>query len=331
MRAKLDLTLAVHSYDRTLPILDGRVQVEGCNLIALPLLPEETFNRAFVNHEFDVCELSMCTYLHSRDHGQSHYIAIPAFVSRVFRHNTIFIRTDRGITRPEDLRGRTIGVPEYQMTAGLWVRGMLSDVYGVDARDVHWRTGGLEDPGRTEKFALRLPDGFDVRPIPAERTLSDMLAEGDLDALIGPRLPSCFARGAPNVARLFPDFREAEKDYFRQTGLFPIMHTIGIRAELVERHPWIAASVFKAFSKAKSMVTANLDELGASEVTLPWVAAEVMATRELMGEDFWPYGVEQNRAALEAMVRYAHEQGLISERPAIESLFARGSQIEVKI
>lgn len=310
---------------------DGRVRIEGCRLDFLALAPEELFFRAFRHQEFDVSELSLSSYLLSVDRGDAPYLAIPVFSSRMFRHSAIYVRTDRGIREPADLKGRSVGVPEYQVTAALWVRGMLQDEYGVRASDLRWRTGGLEEEGREEKLPLALPQGLEVLPVARGKTLSRMLAEGELDALVAPRAPSCFTRGEPGVGRLFPDFRRVEQEYFARTGLFPIMHAIGIRRRLCERHPWLAASVAKAFARAKELAQAELGDVTALAVTLPWLAAEVEDTRARMGADWWPYGVEPNRHALETLARYAHEQGVTRRRLAVEELFAASTLERARI
>ena len=289
--ARLPLTIACWDYDRTRALMDGRVRVEGCDVTTLALSPEEAFFRAFRHHEFDVSELSFSTYMMSRAKGTCPYIAIPAFVSRAFRHSAIYIRTDRGIRAPADLKGRVVGVPEYQVTAALWVRGMLKDEYGVEAGDLDWRTGGVEEPGRHEKVELSLPANVRVTPVAAGKTLGAMLAAGEIDALVAPRAPSCFVRGVTNVGRLFADSRAAETAYWTKTRIFPIMHVVGVRESLVAAHPWLPASVFKAFVQAKALAIPDLFEVAALKYTLPWIAAEAETTRALMGEDFWPYGV----------------------------------------
>ena len=326
--AKLKLTLACGSYDRTRPILDGRVAIEGVELNAVSLEPEECFARAYRGQDFDVTELSGSSHLLTTARGDAPYIGIPAFVSRVFRHSAFYIRTDRGIRSPRDLRGRRVGLPEYQMTACLWARGILSDEYGVAATEVQWRNGGQEQPGRTERTAITLPPGFDLQPIPADRTLSGMLEAGELDALITARAPSCFVRGAAHVGRLFPDFRNEEEAWYRRTGLFPIMHLIGIRRSLVEREPWLAASVFKAFLEARDIALHELRQVGTLACMLPWLADDLRRAEAVMGPDLWPYGVARNRGDLEAMTRWAHEQGLSDRRMPIEEMFA-ASTLEV--
>ncbi|HUB96607.1 MAG TPA: ABC transporter substrate-binding protein [Stellaceae bacterium] len=323
MTVQIPITIACGDYDRTRAIKDGRVPVEGCAVTYIPLEPEEVFFRAFRYQEFDVCELSMSSYLRVTDSGDSVYTGIPAFVSRVFRHSGIYIRTDRGIRTPQDLKGKTIGLPEYQITAVVWMRGILADEYGVNPADIHWRSGGIEQPGRDERTPLAPIPGLDLKPIPADKTLSGMLAAGELDAMFSARAPSCFTTGAPHVGRLFPDYRAVEKEYYHKTRRFPIMHLIGVKKSLVERHPWLPTSLFKAFSAAKALALEEVRDINALRVTLPWLEAEALETVRLMGEDYWRYGVEENRNEIETLARYAHEQGLVKRRLAVEELFAR--------
>jgi 4,5-dihydroxyphthalate decarboxylase len=327
---RITITLGCQSYDRIRPIMDGQVRIEGCNTIVLPMKPDECFYRAFSNAEFEVSELSASSYVAAVERGGFPYVAVPVFPSRMFRHSSIYVRSDSGIKQPSDLRGRLVGIPEYQMTVGLWARGLLSDVYNVRPNELKWRTGGLEMPGRKEKQALNLPKGYDVQPIPADKTLSAMLAAGEIDALISAIRPSCW-RIAPNVVRLFPDYRQAEKEYFRQTGVFPIMHILGVRRDMVERHAWLPASVFKAFEESKAMCMTALEEFGTLAVTLPWLIPELEETKELMGENFWPYGIEENRKSLETLTRYVHEQGLTSRQVAVDELFTAGTRTQVKV
>ena len=321
MLAQLPLTLACGDYDRTRALKDGRVGVEGCALTYLAMEPEEVFHRAFKHQEFDVSELSFSSYLRTVDSGDAPYVAIPAFVSRLFRHSAIYIRTDRGIDAPADLKGRLIGLPEYQITAVVWLRGIMQDEYGVKPTDIRWRQGGVEEYGRKERTPLKPIPGLELESVPPGKTLSAMLESGELDALYSARAPSCFLRGAPNVARLFPDFREVEKAYYRKTKIFPPMHLIGIKRDLVERHPWLPASLFKAFLQAKTIALREVNEIDALRVTLPWLVAEAQQTAALMGEDFWRYGVRENANEIETLTRYAYEQGLTSRKLQAEDLF----------
>jgi 4,5-dihydroxyphthalate decarboxylase len=320
MPVRIPITLACGDYDRTRAIKDGRVTVEGCDVTYLPMEPEEAFHRAFKHQEFDVCELSCSSYLRTVDAGTSPYVGVPAFVSRLFRHSAVYIRTDRGIKQPSDLKGKVIGLPEYQITAVVWLRGILQDEYGVKPTDISWRQGGIEEPGRTERTPLKPIPGLDLRPV-RDKALSTMLDAGELDAMFSARAPSCFVRGAPNIARLFPDYREVEKAYYRKTQMFPIMHLIGVKRHLAERHPWLPASLYKAFVEAKKYAMHDVRDINALLVTLPWLIAEAEESVALMGEDFWRYGVKENAKEIDALTRYAYEQGLVSRKLTIEDLF----------
>ncbi|MSQ72669.1 MAG: ABC transporter substrate-binding protein [Betaproteobacteria bacterium] len=320
--SKLAISLACCDYDRCRALFDGRVTIEGCDTLATALEPEEAFHRAFKYQEFDVSELSLSSHCVMTARGDHSYVGIPAFVSRLFRHSGIYIRTDRGIASPRDLKGKLVGLPEYQITANVWIRGVLQDEYGVAPGDIRWRRGGIEEPGREERAPLNLPPEVELKQIPHDRTLSQMLETGELDAVIGARAPSCFVRGAPNVGRMFPDFRSAEEAYFGRTGIFPIMHVIGIRRSLLERHPWLAVNVLKAFIRAKNLCWHELGQIGHLYNSLPWGVSEFDRAKKLMGEDYWAYGIEPNRKVLETFTRYHHEQGLSASRLMLEDLFA---------
>lgn len=327
----LKISIATWSYDRIQAVKDGRAPVEGCEVTYLSPGIEELFIRTILGGEFDVSEISLSSYLMATSRGESRYRALPIFLSRIWRHSALYIRTDRGIKKPEDLKGRQIGVPEYQVTAALWARGMLADEYGVKASDVKWRNGGLEDPGREEKIKLDLPANISVEPIPRDRTLAHMLETGELDALLTPRAPSCFLRGAPNVGRLFADHRVAEEAYYKKTKLFPIMHVLAVRKDVLEENKWIASSLFTAFQKAKDLAVHELESSALYSVTLPWINDDVRRVRDIMGEDYWPYGIEKNRHALETALRYSHEQGLSSRRLSIEDTFVPDFGWAIKI
>jgi 4,5-dihydroxyphthalate decarboxylase len=319
---EVPITIACGNYDRTRPLMDGRVKVEGCTVTYLPLYPEEIFFRAFRYHEFDVSELSFSSYMRTVASGASAYVAIPAFVSRIFRHSGIYIRRDASIKTPADLRGKRIGLPEYQITAVVWMRGMLQHEYGVAPTEIHWRNGGLEEPGRGERTPLKPIPGLDLKPLGEKETLVGMLRDGELDAIFTARPPSSFLRGEPHIGRLFPDTRTAEIAYFKKTGLFPIMHLIGIRKTLLAQYPWLATSVYKAFCEAKALAMIDLRDVNALMVTLPFLEAETLDTMAIMGNDFWRYGVHENKAEIDALTGYAHEQGLIDRQLAPEELFA---------
>jgi 4,5-dihydroxyphthalate decarboxylase len=275
-----------------------------------------------------VSELSLSSYLLQHARGDGAYVAIPVFLSRGFKHDCTYVRADAGIRVPKDLEGRTVGVPEYQMTLALWGRGILQDEYGVDFRKLRYRTGGLNKPGRKERLPLRLPGHMDVTPIPADRCLNDQLLAGEIDAIMSPGPPKSFVEGNPAVRRLIDDPPTAERAYFERTGIFPILHVAGIRKELIAEHPWLPERVFAAFVEAKTIAMAEINAIaaaGANKVTLPWFAAEVARTKALMGEDYWSYGIAANRATLEAMCRYSHEQYLSERRLVVEELFAEAT------
>ena len=319
---RLVVTLACPPYDRVLPLAHGVVQPEGVELNFLPLVVEEVFWRQLRHEEFDCSELSLSSYVMARSRGDDRFIAIPVFTSRCFRHGFLFIHTGKGIRSPRDLRGRRVGVPEYQLTVAVWLRGIVQDDFGVRPEEMEWVHGGLEEPGREEKVPLELPPGLRYEAIGPGKTLSRMLEEGEIDALFTPRAPSCFVKGSPHVARMFPNYREVEEEYFRRTGIFPIMHTVVLRRSLYEQHRWLAMSLLKAFEQAKRLVMEQYRFTAALHVTLPWLTDEVERTERLMGRDWWPYGVEPNRKALETFLRYHHEQGLSARRMRIEELFA---------
>jgi 4,5-dihydroxyphthalate decarboxylase len=318
--SKLNLSIAVGDYDRIRPLVDGEVQIDGVDPIFMLLEPEEIFFRAFRNVEFDVCELSMSSFALRTARGDNPYVGVPVFTSRAFRHNAITVRTDR-IRSPADFAGKRIGVPEYQLTACVWARALLED-HGVRLSDVTWVRGGLEETGRVEKIALDLPGGIRLENASGDRSLSDMLADGDLDGIVSPRVPSCQTRGAPNIGWLFPDSQAAAREYYQRTKIFPIMHLLGVKKTLVQAHPWLPAAALKAFTKAKDTALCKLTDNSAPKVSLPFVEEQLAAARALMGDDFWAYGLEPNRHVIEAFLGHHRSQGLSDGTLKAEDLFA---------
>ncbi len=318
---KLALSIAVGDYDRVRPLVDGAVQIDGVDPVFMLLEPEEIFFRAFRHADFDICELSMSSFTLKTANGDCPYVGVPVFPSRAFRHNSIYIRTDRGIAVPEDLKGRRIGVPEYQVTANVWTRAVLEDEHGVKPSDITWVRGGYEQAGRIEKIAVNLPRDVHVEDAPAGATISGMLAAGEIDAVIGPRAPSCFIDGHPHVAWLYPDPAAAAAAWFRKTRIFPIMHILGIRRSLAEQHPWLPVAAMKAFEQAKARALAKLADVAASKVTLPFIDEQLHAARRLMGEDFWSYGLASNRHVLEVFLRRHHAEGLSARLLSPQDLF----------
>jgi len=319
---KLRLTLACWDYDRTRALADGRVPVDGVDLNYIPLPVEETFFRMLRFREFDAAELSLSSYSVSLLREDPAFIAIPVFPSRFFRHSCIFVSTASGIQSPAELKGKRIGVPEYQMTAPVWIRGILQDEYGLDPASVIHLTGGEEEPGREEKLKLNLPERFKLQPIGPEQTLSRMLAEGEIDALFTARAPSTFYTQPDRVRRLFPDFAAAEREYYTRTKIFPIMHVIVLRRDVYRANPWVAQSLYKAFEAAKRITYHDLSITAALKTSLPWQTAAVEEAVRLLGADWWSYGFAENRHVLDVFLRYHHEQGLSHRRLQPEELFA---------
>lgn len=320
--SRLPLTMACGPYDRFEALASGHVQPEGIALRYLAIQsPPEIFARMIKTHSFDVAEMSLAHYMIMRTRGDFPFIAIPVFPSRVFRHGFIFINKNAGINEPRDLEGKRVGVQEYRQTAGVWLRGILRHDYGVDLDKLHWVEGGVNEP--------RAPDNdMDLRPvrelsielIPQDRTLNDMLEAGDIDAYFGARRPVALDNGK-NVARLFPDYREREKDFYERTGFHPIMHTLVLREELFQEHPWVAESLYKASEDSKSWALKQIRFSGAQRLMLPWMHDEIAEMDALMGSNPWPYGVEDNRAILEAFMGYLVDQHFLEKPTPIDSLF----------
>jgi len=326
----LPITIAGYPYDRVQPLIDGRVSIEGCSL---------TYQKGRIGdlntHVLDgpqtieVTEVGLHPYLLAfANDGFRGYSLLPIFPLRTFRHKSVFIRTDRGIDRPEDLRGKKIATPGYSSTSLTWIRGIFSDEYGVSPEDVEWVVSSKTSDsasGKTSKQENVVPEGLTILKGPAGVDESDLLESGEVDALFHAVEPRAFVEGNPIVGRLFPDNREVERAYFAKTGIFPIMHVVAARDDVIEENPWLPEAVFGAYSRAKQMNQEYLRELGWAMVSLPWAGRELEETRELMGDNYWPYGIEPNRTTLETLFRYSHEQGLSSRELTIEELFHPGS------
>ena len=311
--SKLKLTLACGRYDRTQPLIDGRVRPEGVDLTFLPLRPGETFWRMLNHGEFDVSEMSLSSYTILRSEGDTRFIAIPVFPSRVFRHSAVYVRADSRIERPQDLKGKAVGVGDYQMTAAVWVRGFLTHEYGVMPKDILWMTG---KPIRS----IKPPDGIRLEPIPPNATLEAMLESGEIDALVSVMIPNGLGK---TVRRLFRNSRNVEMEYYAKTHIFPIMHTLVLKTRLYEEEPWLAVSFYRAFCRAREIAYQSMYDTDALTVSLPWVIDEVEATREIFGTQIWDYSVEGSRPTLDAIVTYLDEQQLSRRRMSVEELFVR--------
>jgi 4,5-dihydroxyphthalate decarboxylase len=321
---KLKLTLACWDYDRTRPLMDGRVQPDGIDLDILVLRPRETFPRMLEHQEFDVSELSLASYVTLKARGACPFVAVPVALSKIFRHSCIYLRADAGIKTPQDLRGKRVGTTQYGSTAVVFMKGLLQHEYGVGPADVHWFIGGLDTPTQRPLVPLNLPEAIKLEFLGENQTLEGMLEAGELDALFSIYIPDSFARGAPHIVRLFPDYKEAEKDYYRRTRIFPIMHTVVVREELHREHPWVARSIYDAFRAARDLAVNGLYDTDALRLALPWLIDHLEETQAVFGEDFWSYGLEPNRPTLEGIGHYVHEQGLAPRTVSPDELFAPG-------
>lgn len=320
----LELSLGTWDHDRVMALHDGRVQVPGVTLKCEVHPTSKLFPWAVQEARFDLTEMSISSYVLQLSRGGSEYMAIPAFVSRAFRHSGFFARAGSGIETPADFAGRRIGVPEYQMTAALWMRGILSDEYGVDCDSIEWRTGALDQGVRRERLALKLPDGMVVEPIAEGETLQDLLLRGEIDGLLAPKPPQAFLDGNADLVRLFPDFEAAERAYHARTGFFPIMHLIGLRKSLAEEHPWLPRALFDGFVKARDIAIERLRAVwlgNANRLSLPWLNASMERTVGALGPEYWSYGFGANRAELDAVCRYSVEQYLSETRVRPEDMF----------
>ena len=328
--ARLHLTFACTDYDHVRDLIGGTVRADGVLLTGFTLPIEEITFRFIKNREWDVSELSMGKFIGYASLGNSPFVGIPVFPSRVFRHSAFYVRSDRGITTPKDLEGKRVGIPEWAQTAGIYARGFLSESAGVDLRKIHWVQAGLNQAGREEKVEFTLPAGIQYEQR-RDRSLSEMLMSGELDAAISARVPDAFFNGGGKVARLYPDYRAEEMRYHQATGVFPIMHVITLRRAVYERYPWAAMNLLKAFGEAKRRSLARIADLTASGIPLPWAASLAEEARAQFGDDLFPYGVEANRKTLEAFCRFAHAQGVTAKRMTPDELFPLEVRASVRV
>ena len=319
-RANVQLTLAINDYDHVRDLVSGLVPVEGVDLTCLRFDVEETFFRFARYREWDVSEFSLAKYCSLRAAGDDSLVAIPAFPSRSFRHSAIYVRADGPVDDPAALAGARIGVPEWTQTATVYARGLLAHQYGLDLTAIAWFQGGTNEPGRVEGISVTPAQGVSLTPTP-DRTLNDMLIAGELDAVIAAHPPTEFKRGSGTVVRLFSDHRAVEEDYYRATGIFPIMHVVALRRDVHDAHPWVARNLLTAFEEAKRRGLERALDANAPRYPVPWGPANAERAAELFGRDFWPYGIEPNRVTLDAFLGYAHEQGVCARRLAPEDLF----------
>lgn len=330
MMNRLSLSLAITDCDHVRDLVDGKVDAQGLSLVVSELPIEEILFRMSQLREWDAAEFSMGLYVASLGQPQPPFTAIPVFPSRMFRHSAIYIRTDSGIREPAHLAGRRVGIPEWAQGAGIHVRGYLQHQCALSLASIKWFQAGLNQPGRIEKFPLNLPAGLQIVPI-RDRSLNDLLLAGELDAIISAREPDALLHGDPRVGRLFPDYREVEEAYYKSTGIFPIMHTVVVKRAVLERHPWVAMNLFKAFEEAKSRSIARATQTVAPRFPIPWCNYHAERAKEIFGSDYWPYGIESNRTSLKAFLGYCHEQGLIQRRLTVDELFPAELRASVRV
>jgi 4,5-dihydroxyphthalate decarboxylase len=328
----IKLTLAMNDYDHVRDLAHGRVKAEGIELTHLQLGVEEIFLRFAQNLEWEVSELSFGMYTSAVSRGGASFTGIPVFPSRVFRHSAIFVRADGKVKRPEDLADKRIGVPQWSQTATIYVRGWLTDTVGVPLKAVHWFQAGVNQAGRIDPARVRIPDGVRYTQV-ADKSLTRMLFEGEIDAIFSAHPPHAFEEGHPNIVRLFPDYQPVEEAYFAATGIYPIMHTVAIRRDAFDRNPWIARSLYKAFDEAKRRSAARLTDITASQIALPWgcAYAERIGKKLFPGGDYWPYGLEANRTTIEAFLKFCFDQGVASRHLELEELYPKEALTEFRV
>lgn len=326
----ISLTLAITPYDHVADLTSGRIPIEGIDLTCLQLQTEEVFFRTAVYREFDVSEMSMAKYASMRSQGDASLIAIPVFPSRVPRHSAIYIRRGGPVKTPADLSGKRLGVPEWAETALVYARGLLQHQYGVDLKSIRWFQAGVNEPGRTEKVALKLPAGLSLAPV-KDKSLNDMLLSGELDAIMCARPPRAFGDKDSQITRLFEDFLEIEEKYVRETGIFPIMHAVVLRKDVMDKYPWAAMNLYKAFEEAKRRSVERILSATISAVPIPWCYERARRDLDVFGKDYWPYGIEANSTTLEAFLQYAHEQGVCHRLMEPEEIFAREVQQRFRV
>jgi 4,5-dihydroxyphthalate decarboxylase len=328
--ARLHLTLATADYDHVRDLTNGQVRVDGAALTAFALPVEEVFFRFIKNREWDVSEMSFGKFIAFASQGNSPFVGIPVFPSRVFRHSSFYVRTDRGIRSAKDLEGKTVAIPEWAQTAGIYARGYLAEAAGVDLRKIRWVQAGVNEPGREEKVEFKLPPGIQYEQR-RDTSVSAMLLSGEVDAAMSARVPDAFRTGGGRIVRLHPNYREEEAKYYAATGIFPIMHIIAIRRALFERYPWVAVNLLKAFEEAKQRSLERMNDLTVSRIPVPWSSSVLPEWGKDFGDDPFPYGLEGSRRTLEAFCRFAHDQGVTARRMTVDELFPKEVRASVRV
>ena len=328
--ARLHLTLAATDYDHVRDLVNGVIRPEGITLTAFVLPVEEVFYRFIKNREWDISEMSFGKYIGFASQGNSPFVGIPVFPSRVFRHSAFYVRADRGIGTAKDLEGKRVGIPEWAQTAGIYARGFLSETADVDLRKIRWVQAGMNEAGRDEKVEFKLPAGIQYEQR-RDTSISAMLLSGEIDAAISARVPDAFGKGGGKISRLYPDYRADEMRYYAATGIFPIMHVIAMRRAVFDRYPWVAMNLFKAFEEAKQRSLERVRDLTASRIPVPWAAAIAGEWGRNFGDDPFPYGLEENRRTLDAFCRFAHAQGITAKRLTPDDLFPKEVRASVRV
>ena len=316
----IQLSMAISDYDHVGDLVNGRVRAEGIDLVPMELPIEEIFFRMFSFAEWDVAEFSMAKYVSMVGAGTAPFKAIPVFPSRAFRQSAFYVSTRASVRSPKDLSGKRIGIPEWAQTAGIYARAFLQHQCGVPLADIHWIQAGVNQTGRSEKATLSLPDGVKIEQV-RDRSLNELLLAGELDGIISAREPAAFLARDPKIARMWPDYRSIEEGYYQETGVFPIMHVIVVRNEVLGHHPWIAMNLFRAFEASKANSMKRLSSIVNSSVPIPWMQEAYAHAQKIFGENFWPYGIENNRRTLEAFLQYCAEQGVTQRAVFVDELF----------
>jgi len=320
--SKLSLTVAMPDYDHARDLVTGVVQPDGIDLTCLIMAVEEIFYRFIVYKEWDVSEISMAKYCSLIAQGDKNFLALPVFPSRVFRQGSLYVRRNGGVKTVNDLAGKRIGIPEWAQTAAVYSRGFLQHEYGIKLSSIEWVQAGVNQPGRVEKVELKLPKGIKLMRVP-DKSLNEMLLSGEVDAVMAARAPAAFVAGNPNICRFFDNFLEVEAAYYKKTGIFPIMHAVAVKRDVLDKNPWVARSLFNAFEEAKRRSVARAVDSTVTMFPIPWCYEYARRGMELLGEDYFPYGIEPNRRTLEAFLKYAHEQGVCQRVVKVEELFPK--------
>lgn len=314
----LRLKLACWDYDRTRPLIDGRVQPDGIDLDVSVMRPREAFKRMLDAEEFDVAEVSLASYARLKAEGDKRFVGLPVALSRMFRHSCIYIRADAGITTPEDIRGRRVGAAQLDSTGAIFIKALLTHEYGVRPDEIKWVCGGLEVPQVITAPSRGHGDAITLGP---EKTICECFMDGRIDALISNHIPSLFEQRDPRMLRLFPDYKSAEQQYFRRTGIFPIMHVVAIRSDVHRRNPQVAAAIYDAFCRARDLAMRGLYDTDALRLTLPWLIDHIEETRQAFGDRYWEYGIDANSRVWTAFCRYQMEQGITTQCATVDDLF----------